>query len=91
VIRNHLTFDDHMRCLFADDDDDDDHDDSDADDYYDKKFDASRGRLMARDCARIVIKRIHRIDCSDSVNNTTTTASTTSTTTTTILHAVYGV
>ncbi|XP_008184820.1 uncharacterized protein LOC100569228 [Acyrthosiphon pisum] len=24
VIRNHLTFDDHMRCLFTDDDDDDD-------------------------------------------------------------------
>ena len=54
VIRNHLTFDDHMRCLFADDDG------SDADDYRDKEFDASTGRLIARDCARIVIKRIHR-------------------------------
>ncbi|KAL4123316.1 hypothetical protein QTP88_015513 [Uroleucon formosanum] len=59
VIRNHLTFNDHMRCLFADDDDDDE-DGSDADDYRDKEFDASTGRLIARDCARIVFKRIHR-------------------------------
>ncbi|CAI6370120.1 unnamed protein product [Macrosiphum euphorbiae] len=41
VIRNHLTFNDHMRCLFTDDDG------SDADDYRDKEFDASTGRLIA--------------------------------------------
>jgi len=46
VIRNHLTFNDHIRCLFADGDDDDD-DGSDADDYRDKEFDALTGRLIA--------------------------------------------
>jgi len=72
VIRNHLTFDDHMRCLFDDnDDDDDDHDGLDADDYCDKEFDASRGRLIARDCARIVIKRIHRNAAITAIPSTT--------------------
>ncbi|KAL4104984.1 hypothetical protein QTP88_020259 [Uroleucon formosanum] len=49
---NHLTFDDHMRCLFADDDEND-HDGSDANDYCDKEFEEPRWRLTTRDCARI--------------------------------------
>lgn len=73
VIRNHLTFADHKRCLFADDDDDDDEVlDSDEPDV---EFDVSIGKLNASKCARGVIARIHRDAASTSAGATSSTLS----------------
>jgi len=71
VIRNHLTFADHKRCLFADDDDDDEALDSDEPDV---KFDVSMGKLNASKCAREVIVRIHRDAASTSARATPSTS-----------------
>jgi len=57
VIRNHLTFDDHKRCLFAADNDDDD-DDVESDER-DDEFDALMGKLIALSCERQVIACLH--------------------------------
>jgi len=54
VIKNHLTLDDHKRCLFASDTDDD---------IEDGQFDIELGvhasKLLVRDSARQVVERIH--------------------------------
>ncbi|KAE9521579.1 hypothetical protein AGLY_018043 [Aphis glycines] len=54
VIRNHLTFDDYKRCLFAADNDDDVESDE-----RDDEFDAHMGKLIASSCARQVIACLH--------------------------------
>lgn len=71
VIRNHLTFVDHKRCLFAGDDDDDEVLDSDETDV---EFDVSMGKLNASKCARGVIARLHRDATSTSVGATPSTS-----------------
>lgn len=58
VIRNHLTLADHKRCLFANADDDDD-DDAESDER-DDEFDTHMGKMIAADCARKAVARIHR-------------------------------
>lgn len=54
VIRNHLTFAEHKRCLFADVDDDADSDECD------DEFDADMGKMVAAGCARKGVAHIHR-------------------------------
>jgi len=55
VIRNHLMFDDHKRCLFAVDNDDDDVESDERDD----EFDAHMGKLIASSSARQVVACLH--------------------------------
>lgn len=70
VIRNHLTFADHKRCLFAKDDDDDEVSDSDE---LDDELNVSMGKLVAIKCARGVIARIHGDAASTSARATSST------------------
>jgi len=54
VIRNHLTFAEHKRCLFADVDDDAESDECD------DEFDVSMGKMIAADSALKAVAQIHR-------------------------------
>jgi len=63
VIKNHITFDDHKQCLFAEDSDSDDNES--VDNEVMKKTHAVL-------CAAEVIKNIHRIAAIDPVINITT-------------------
>ncbi|XP_015376732.1 PREDICTED: uncharacterized protein LOC107172457 [Diuraphis noxia] len=54
VIRNHLTFAEHKRCLFADADDDAESDECD------DEFDATMGKMIAADSALKAVAQIHR-------------------------------
>ncbi|CAI6377346.1 unnamed protein product [Macrosiphum euphorbiae] len=54
VIKNHLTFADHKRCLFADVDDDEESD------KRDDEFDGSMGKIFAADSALKAVTQIHR-------------------------------
>lgn len=54
VIRNHLTFAEHKRCLFANVDDGADSDERD------DEFDASTGKMIAVESARLAVARIHQ-------------------------------
>ncbi|XP_050066055.1 uncharacterized protein LOC126555136 [Aphis gossypii] len=73
VIRNHLTFDDHKRCLFAADNDDDD-DDVESDER-DDEFDAHMGKLIASSCARQVIACLHAAAAAAAAASTTPSTS----------------
>jgi len=60
VIRNHLTFDDHKRCLIAVDSDE-----------CDDQFDAHMGKLIASSCARHVIECLHEAAATASTTQST--------------------
>ncbi|KAL4083685.1 hypothetical protein QTP88_029001 [Uroleucon formosanum] len=55
VIRNHLTFAEHKRCLFAD------VDDGAESDECDDEFDTNMGKMIAADSALKAVAQIHRI------------------------------
>jgi hypothetical protein len=65
VIRNHLTFAEHKRCLFADVDDGTDSDERD------DGHDACMGKMIAADSALKAVTQIHR---NASTNSSTTVA-----------------
>ncbi|CAI6374232.1 unnamed protein product [Macrosiphum euphorbiae] len=68
VIRNHLTFAEHKRCLFADVDDDAESDECD------DEFDANMGKMFAADSALKAVAQIHRNASTGSTNSSTTVA-----------------
>ncbi|CAI6373236.1 unnamed protein product [Macrosiphum euphorbiae] len=68
VIRNHLTFAEHKRCLFADVDDDAESDECD------DEFDANMGKMIAADSALKAVAQIHRNASTGSTNSSTTVA-----------------
>ncbi|XP_060881599.1 uncharacterized protein LOC132953068 [Metopolophium dirhodum] len=70
VIRNHLTFAEHKRCLFADVDDDAESDECD------DEFDASMGKMFAADSALKAVAQIHR-NASTSATRSTAAAAVT--------------
>ncbi|XP_060848275.1 uncharacterized protein LOC132927701 [Rhopalosiphum padi] len=70
VIRNHLTFEDHKRCLFAVDDDDDDESDE-----RDDEFNARTSKLIASSCAQQVIARMHTAATTAASATTSSTSS----------------
>ncbi|CAI6375126.1 unnamed protein product [Macrosiphum euphorbiae] len=70
VIRNHLTFAEHKRCLFADVDDDAESDECD------DEFDANMGKMFAADSALKAVAQIHRNASTGSTNSSTTVAAT---------------
>jgi len=63
VIRNHLTFAEHKRCLFADVDNDVESD----------EFDASMGKMIAADSALKAVAQIHRIASTSTAHLTPST------------------
>ncbi|XP_003243221.1 uncharacterized protein LOC100569006 [Acyrthosiphon pisum] len=67
VIRNHLTFAEHKRCLFADVDDDAESDECD------NEFDASMGKMIAADSALKAVAQIHRNASTSATNSPSTT------------------
>ncbi|KAL4153646.1 hypothetical protein QTP88_001479 [Uroleucon formosanum] len=67
VIRNHLTFAEHKRCLFAD------VDDGAESDERDDEFDANMGKMIAADSALKAVSQIHR-NASTSATHSTTAA-----------------
>ncbi|KAL4091521.1 hypothetical protein QTP88_026196 [Uroleucon formosanum] len=67
VIRNHLTFAEHKRCLFADVDDDAESDECDV------EFDANMGKMIAADSALKAVAQIHRNASTSATNSPPTT------------------
>ncbi|XP_060882134.1 uncharacterized protein LOC132953814 [Metopolophium dirhodum] len=67
VIRNHLTFAEHKRCMFAD------VDDGAESDECDDEFDANMGKMIAVDSALKAVAQIHRNASTSATNSPSTT------------------